>query len=134
MTLETATFPTDAWSAATMAAELGGEHGYYLVAEAGERLVGYAGLLAPEGSGDGDIQTIAVAVAHRREGIGGALLDALLSAAAERGVERIFLEVRADNADAQRLYRGRGFAEIGVRRGYYQPDGVDAIVMNRVPR
>ena len=43
----------------------------------------------------------------------------------------MFLEVRADNTRAQRLYRWWGFAEIGIRRGYYQPSGTDAIVMRR---
>jgi ribosomal protein S18 acetylase RimI-like enzyme len=43
----------------------------------------------------------------------------------------MFLEVRADNPRAQDLYRRFGFEEIGVRRGYYQPSGTDAIVMRR---
>jgi ribosomal-protein-alanine N-acetyltransferase len=41
----------------------------------------------------------------------------------------VFLEVRADNARAQRLYQWRGFTEVGIRRGYYQPSGTDAVVM-----
>jgi ribosomal-protein-alanine N-acetyltransferase len=43
----------------------------------------------------------------------------------------VLLEVRADNELAQGLYRRRGFAEIGRRRGYYQPSGTDAVVMKR---
>ena len=43
----------------------------------------------------------------------------------------VLLEVRADNAAAQRLYERRGFTEIGRRRGYYQPSGADAVVMRR---
>jgi [ribosomal protein S18]-alanine N-acetyltransferase len=43
----------------------------------------------------------------------------------------VLLEVRADNEPAQRLYRRRGFTEIGRRRGYYQPSGADAVVMER---
>ena len=43
----------------------------------------------------------------------------------------MFLEVRADNPRAHGLYLRRGFAEIGVRRGYYQPSGMDAIVMRK---
>jgi ribosomal-protein-alanine N-acetyltransferase len=37
--------------------------------------------------------------------------------------------VRADNAGAQAMYEGFGFSARGRRRGYYQPSGVDAIVM-----
>jgi ribosomal-protein-alanine N-acetyltransferase len=41
----------------------------------------------------------------------------------------VFLEVRVDNHRAQLLYQRRGFVEIGIRRGYYQPSGTDALVM-----
>ena len=37
--------------------------------------------------------------------------------------------MRADNPIAQALYDSLGFVQIGVRRGYYQPDDVDAITM-----
>jgi ribosomal protein S18 acetylase RimI-like enzyme len=43
----------------------------------------------------------------------------------------VFLEVREDNPRARNLYKRHGFTEIGVRRGYYQPAGVDAIVMRK---
>ena len=39
--------------------------------------------------------------------------------------------MRTDNSRAQRLYRRYGFTEIGIRRGYYQPSGADALVMRR---
>ncbi|HEY2316636.1 MAG TPA: GNAT family N-acetyltransferase, partial [Streptosporangiaceae bacterium] len=65
------------------------------------------------------------------QGIGSALLDRLLAEASSRGCTEVFLEVRADNTRAQRLYRWRGFADVGIRRGYYQPSGTDAIVMRR---
>jgi ribosomal protein S18 acetylase RimI-like enzyme len=54
---------------------------------------------------------------------------ALIGEARNRGAGEVFLEVRADNPGAQTLYRTLGFEEIGVRPHYYQPDGVDAIVM-----
>jgi len=63
--------------------------------------------------------------------IGATLLDALLAEAARRGCRDVFLEVRVDNHRAQRLYQRRGFTEIGIRRGYYQPSGTDALVMRR---
>ncbi|WP_348790196.1 ribosomal protein S18-alanine N-acetyltransferase [Leifsonia sp. NPDC080035] len=132
MELERATFVNDAWSERSMIAEVTGEHGYYLVAfppEDPETIDGYAGLLAPAGAAEGDIQTIAVAPAARRHGLGRALMQALIGEARKRGARDVFLEVRADNPNAQTLYRTLGFEEIGVRPKYYQPDGVDAIVM-----
>lgn len=92
-------------------------------------LLGYAGLLAPAGSGQGDIQTIAVAPAARGMGLGRGLMHALITQARRRHVAELFLEVRADNPIARALYDSLGFRQIGVRRGYYQPDGVDAITM-----
>ena len=68
---------------------------------------------------------------HPGAGIGAQLLDALLGEADRRRVPVVLLEVRADNELAQGLYRRRGFAEVGRRRGYYQPSGADAVVMKR---
>ncbi|WP_353826766.1 ribosomal protein S18-alanine N-acetyltransferase [Agromyces sp. SYSU T0242] len=132
MRLERSTFATDAWPESAMRSELSSEHTYYLVAvddAAPREPVAYAGLLAPRGSGQGDIQTIAVHPAHRGAGLGRALMHALIDEARRRGASELFLEVRADNPVARSLYVSLGFAEIGVRRGYYQPDGVDAIAM-----
>ena len=129
MALETATFPGDAWSRDLMAAELASPHTVYVVVESGDEVVAYAGLSAPAGAGQGDIQTIAVDPTHRRLGIGTVLMRELLGAARSRGASEVFLEVRADNPGAEELYRRHGFARIGVRPHYYQPDDVDAIVM-----
>ncbi|MFF1878244.1 ribosomal protein S18-alanine N-acetyltransferase [Leifsonia sp. NPDC058230] len=135
MELEKSTFTTDAWSEKSMRTEVAGEYGYYLVAfepEHPERIDAYAGLLAPRGAIEGDIQTIAVAPAARRNGLGRTLMLALIGEARKRGAREVFLEVRADNPGAQTLYRQLGFEEIGVRPRYYQPDGVDALVMRLV--
>jgi len=132
MELERGIFENDAWSERSMRSEVAGEHGYYLVAfapESPDRIAGYAGLLAPRGGSEGDIQTIAVAPHARRRGLGRQLMLALIAEARKRGAREVFLEVRADNPGAQTLYRDLGFEEIGVRPKYYQPDGVDAIVM-----
>ena len=132
MAIESSTFATDAWSTATMRAELASEHTYYLVAfppDERENIVGYAGLLAPRGGSDGDIQTIAVTEPTRGHGLGRALMQRLIDEARSRGATAVFLEVRADNPVAHGLYLALGFSEIALRPNYYQPDGVDAIVM-----
>ena len=129
MAIERASFPTDAWSAETMAAELAGEHSHYVVDVEDGGVVGYAGLRSMRGSSDADIQTIALLETHRGAGRGRALLMALLAEASVRGAREVFLEVRADNPGAEGLYRSEGFTELGRRPRYYQPDGIDAIVM-----
>jgi ribosomal protein S18 acetylase RimI-like enzyme len=56
---------------------------------------------------------------------------ALIGEAAKRGYEEVLLEVREDNPRARQLYLRHGFTEIGIRRGYYQPSGVNAVVMRK---
>jgi [ribosomal protein S18]-alanine N-acetyltransferase len=132
MALETSTFTSDAWSAESMRSELASAHTYYLFAfdpATPDALAGYGGLLAPKGSGDGDIQTLAVAENARRNGLGRTLVTALIAEAAARGATQVFLEVRADNPGARALYDSLGFEQIAVREKYYQPDGVDAQIM-----
>lgn len=129
--LERSSFPSDAWSEAMMREELLSPHSYYLVDEEAGTLVGYAGLRAPRGTRDADVQTIAVAEAARGHGRGRILLRSLLQEAQNRGAHEMFLEVRADNPGAEALYISEGFVEIARRPGYYQPDNVDAIVMTR---
>ena len=63
-------------------------------------------------------------------GVGRALVEAGLDAAARRGAARCFLEVRGDNGAAIALYRALGFNARGTRSGYY-PDGTDALLMAR---
>lgn len=131
MLIENRSFPTNAWSTETMAAELASPHGRYLLDEHDGVVVGYGGVRALQGSPDADIQTIALLAERRGEGRGRALLRALLEVARERGAREVFLEVRADNPTATGLYLAEGFEEIGRRPRYYQPDDVDAIVMRR---
>jgi ribosomal-protein-alanine N-acetyltransferase len=156
LALEHELFPEDAWSPEMFADEVSqpAEARLYLVAERGPvggqadqepaglpGLAGYAGMmfvpgmLLPSGrsvpGGSADVLTIAVAADCWGRGIGSALLEALVGAARRRRCAEVFLEVREDNSRARGLYRRRGFVEIGVRRGYYQPANVDAIVMRK---
>lgn len=100
-------------------------------APGGPVMAGYAGLMFVPGGRQADVLTIAVRRVHWGNGIGSALLGALLDAARDRNCTEVFLEVRADNARAHGLYLRRGFTDLGIRRGYYQPSGMDAIVMRK---
>ncbi|HYT10856.1 MAG TPA: ribosomal protein S18-alanine N-acetyltransferase [Mycobacteriales bacterium] len=128
MVLEDELFEAETWSAAAFwneLAETASRH--YVVAAADERVVGYAGLAI---FGDeAHVLTVGVAGSAQGRGIGTALLRDLLAVADLRGARRVMLDVRADNEVAQRLYRRHGFVPVGRRRRYYQPSGVDAVVM-----
>lgn len=128
LTLERALFEGDSWSAELFWSELAEpDSRFYIVAETAEAIVGYAGLSTHDD--ESYVQTIAVAAAYQQLGVGTRLLVQLLAEARRRGARRAGLEVRADNAVAQRLYARFGFEPIGLRRRYYQPSGVDAVVM-----
>ena len=142
LALEHELFPDDAWTPEMFAEEVSqpADSRLYLVAEAGvvldegpgsSGLAGYAGLMFVPDGVSADVLTVAVSRDSWGRGIGSALLGALVDAARRHGCEKVFLEVRKDNPRARGLYLRRGFEEIGVRRGYYQPANVDAIVMRK---
>jgi ribosomal-protein-alanine N-acetyltransferase len=118
----------------------------FVVAVAGrEGVVGYA-IVDIEGEGEGVWQpvekgklplarghllNIAVDQGWRRRGIGGALLDAAVKYALDRGVNELWLETQRTNTTAIEFYSKRGFEATGqILRDYY-PDGEAAIVMRR---
>ena len=132
MALERELFPEDAWTPEMFAAEFAqpASRRLYLVAEEGNALIGYGGMMFTGGP-QADVVTLAVDPVHWGQGTGTALLTALVEEARKRGCAEVLLEVREDNPRARRLYLRHGFTEVGIRRGYYQPSGVDAVVMRK---
>jgi len=130
MALEQELFPEDAWTREMFAAEFAqpASRRLYLVAEEADTVIGYGGMMFTGGP-QADVVTLAVAPAHWGKGAGTALLRALVDEADRRGCAEVLLEVREDNPRARRLYLRNGFTEVGIRRGYYQPSGVNAVVM-----
>lgn len=105
----------------------------YIVAET-DTDAGIAGYACLDAAADGEARIGAIAVRPERQGqkIGTNLLTELIAMAAARRCREIFLDVRADNTGAYRLYRRTGFTDAGVRPEYFQPSGTDAIVMRLV--
>ncbi len=79
-------------------------HGYVLV-----RLEGY----------EAEIDQIAVFEEDEGKGVASFLLNEVVSLLKERGVRKVFLEVREDNARAISLYERQGFVPYNVRKNYY---------------
>ena len=103
---------------------------FYIVAElAAGQICGYVGIWKI--FDEGHITNVAVAPEYRRKHIARAMLEALMEVTAEAGIERYTLEVRAGNEPAIRLYEGLGFKSEGIRPGYYEDNGEDAIIMWR---
>ena len=97
-----------------------------------ERLLGY--YMAMKGVDEVHLLNITVAPDCQGQGLGACLLESLAAWSLGQGAQWLWLEVRASNDGAQRLYQRRGFRRVGLRKGYY-PAGPgrreDAIVMSR---
>jgi ribosomal-protein-alanine N-acetyltransferase len=131
MEIERELFGNESWSPTMFESELvQTDTRLYLVDETDGIVTAYAGLCA-YAPHEAYVQTMAVAPAQQRKGVGSALLKELIDEAQRRGCDHLDLEVRADNNVAQRLYQRHGFTKIAVRRKYYQPSGTDALVMRK---
>ena len=94
---------------------------------AGERLLGFAGIWVI--IDEAHVTNIAVNRAYRGRGLGGLLLLNLIEVARGLNTAVLTLEVRASNLSARKLYEKYGFAEVGLRRGYYNDNREDAVLM-----
>lgn len=115
------------WSEKLLSEGLNSPLDTYFVCIRGDEIAGYCVLrvLADEG----ELQRIAVFSAYRREGIGRRLMEAVMTAAKERGAGSIALEVRESNTGAIHLYQEFGFCQEAVRKKYYQNPEEDAVIM-----
>ena len=116
------------WPAYAFEQELKGNRlARYVVARAGDLVVGFAGLWMMVD--EAHITTFSVHPDWRRQAIGRQLLLNLAELSIAIGARRMTLEVRDSNIVAQALYRAFGFEVAGRRRAYYTDDGEDALVM-----
>jgi [ribosomal protein S18]-alanine N-acetyltransferase len=113
------------WSPALLQEELDQPCSRIWIALEGSRATAYAIVRVLPGAGE--LLRIGVVPERRRHGLGGALLAAAASEVRRSGGDELQLEARADNREANALYRRHGFRESG-RRGRYYEDGGDAIL------
>jgi ribosomal-protein-alanine N-acetyltransferase len=116
------------WPAHAFEQELRGNRlARYLVARAGDTVVGFAGVWLMVD--DAHVTTFGVHPDWRRQGIGRQLLLNLYELSVALRARQMTLEVRVSNTPAQALYRSFGFEIVGRRPHYYTDDGEDALVM-----
>ena len=121
------------WGADEIATLLSGPGGFGLVVRKPETGAIAGFILARAIAGEAEVLTLAVDPAHRRSGVGLALVEAAAIAAAAAGAQSLFLEVASDNQAALALYRSAGFGQVGQRPAYYRREAgaVDALVLRR---
>ncbi|MFQ6045403.1 MAG: ribosomal protein S18-alanine N-acetyltransferase [Gemmatimonadales bacterium] len=115
---------SDPWSKQTLRSMI--RRSGALVATRGPTLVGY--LFEHSAGEEGEILNVAVDRAHRRCGVGRALIGSALESMRGRGVRSAFLEVRQSNRGAQAFYHGLGFRQVGKRPRYYRNPPEDALI------
>jgi ribosomal-protein-alanine N-acetyltransferase len=80
---------------------------------------------------EAEILKLSVAESARQKGVGSQLLDFVLNYCREKGAKNCFLELRASNTAARKLYETRGFFRVGSRKNYYNEPVEDAILVQR---
>lgn len=124
--IEKECFQKSAWSFKMLASSFENENFIGILMEDGGDVVGYGGITIAADSAD--VENIAVTEAYRNSGVATAIIGELEKIARERGVEKLFLEVRVSNAPAMSLYLKCGFIGAYARAHYY-PGGEDCLVM-----
>lgn len=121
----------DAWDALSVGQVLGQFGAGVLVADNDDDIMGY--LIYQIVFEVAEILRIATDMDFQKQGVGQGLLDEFDKLCKEKGVERILLEVRADNAQAIRLYERHGFYQIDVRKDYYKDEFgmADALILQK---
>ena len=123
---------SDPWHERDIFGYICSEGGMCYTASADGRVIAYVigRVIAPEG----EIYRIATHPAYRRRGIAYRLLDYAVKCEKGRGLEVLFLEVRASNTAAKNLYKSYGFRDMGVRKNYYKDPVEDAVLMVRASK
>lgn len=128
MEVENSSF-TMPWSKQSFLDELLNPLSYYVVAIENDLVLGYGGLWAI--LDEGHITNIAVHKNFRKNGIASTILLKIIEFAVENGLSFLTLEVRKSNAPAISLYKKYGFFDVAIRKGYYQDNNEDALIMTK---
>lgn len=129
VSLESEIFP-DAWPAESFRESMDASDGGGLIVESrngpARKLLAYACYYSA--AGETHVTNLAVAPDYRRRGIANKILASLNEKAKTSLSDAIFLEVRASNGPAIKLYESRGFQELYRRKNYYHDPREDAVV------
>ncbi len=129
LAVETAAY-SHPWSRGNFIDSLAAGYQAELLEDSAGGLVGY--FVAMPGVDELHLLNITVAPAWQGQGHGSALMQAVRALAQQLGLATLWLEVRESNHRARALYARLGFAEVGLRRGYYPAAArrEDAVVMS----
>lgn len=128
MQIEASAYGDHHWSKSSFLSEISNELAHYYALKTNDGfLAGYAGcwhILE-----EAHITTIAIHPDFRRKNFGQALLTRIIDDCYKDLIKYITLEVRVSNTPAISLYTKYGFSSFGTRKGYYQDNNEDALIM-----
>jgi len=128
LSIESAAYGEHHWSKDSFLSELSNDLAFYFSAfNENNELIGYAGCW--QILEEAHITNVAVSSEYRRKYIGETLLVTLIDKCYENKIKYITLEVRVSNEPAIKLYEKYGFKSLGIRKGYYQNNNEDALIM-----
>ena len=128
VTIEEEAYGEHHWSKSSFYDEMSNNLAHYYSAKTSDgELVGYAGTWHI--LDEGHITTIAVKKDYMRKHIGEAIIVKILEDCYDSGIKYLTLEVRVSNTPAINLYTKYGFNSLGTRKGYYQDNNEDALIM-----
>lgn len=117
------------WSEQSIESEMSKENSVFLMAFEGENPMGYVGLDVV--FDEGYMGNLAVLSQYRRNGVGRALMNELISECSKLDLAFVTLEVRVSNTPAVNLYKSMGFDEVGRRKNYYKEPLEDALLLTK---
>lgn len=118
------------WSEALFTHEILSPTSMVFIARDKESFVGFISMMMVYD--EAHITNVAVSIPYRRRRIAYSLLQIAESAAAACGMLRLTLEVRVGNSAARALYEKFGYTAVGIRPHYYDDNGEDAVIMDKV--
>lgn len=128
--IEKQSFPTP-WSTFAFTCEILDNNfaNYLVLTPENDRscIIGYGGMWII--LDESHVTNIAISPSYRGKGLGEYLLRQMIVTALAKGAEKMTLEVRVSNTNAQKLYKRLGFEAAGIRKGYYVDNNEDAIIM-----
>lgn len=116
------------WSEAQVAQIVANQSSERICLVISETEIVSAFLVARCSVGECELENVVVADGVQRRGLGARLMTALIEYARARHALSIFLEVRASNSPARRLYEKFGFEVASRRPQYYRNPTEDAVL------
>lgn len=117
------------WSPESIEYEFNNSTSLFFVATENNNVIGYIGMSCI--IDEGYIFNVAVDENYRRQGVGSALINTLVTYGKRNNFSFLTLEVRESNLKARSLYSKFGFIKVGERKDYYSEPKENAVLMTK---